>query len=421
MLPVLYHFTFKTPVSQGVLYALALLAVGYFAWTGWRSAESFDPKGQPIAPSRDQRTRRALLHGLVATVVAAVGLYYVLPEVVLIGRGKGEGLPLHTYGILVGLGFVTAATVSAHLCQLEWPGRLGLIRRDQFLDLAFFLFVGALVGARVLFIIVNWKDYASDPLKIFSLGGGLVFYGGLIGATLTAIWYARKHDIDFLRLADVCIPTVSLGQALGRLGCFGAGCCWGDVAAKGTAVAVEFPGSNTKDLFGAISNTPSLAWTSQRDDARWVIEATGEVLRQAAPEAVRISEWALSHGHTLPVHPTQLYESLGQMLLFVGMLGLRSVRRFHGQVFGMWLMGYGLLRTGVELFRGDLERGTLHGLLQSLGTSSLAAAVPAGAWYNISTSQFISLCLFSLGAWTLVRGFRAVRRAPAVDLKTLVA
>jgi phosphatidylglycerol:prolipoprotein diacylglycerol transferase len=174
----------------------------------------------------------------------------------------------------------------------------------------------------------------------------------------------------------------------------------------------HFPGGAlTKDLFGRLSGTASLAFQSQSADSRYVVEATGQILHQAAPGAVRISEWVAQHGTTLPVHPTQVYESLGQMVLFVSLLFLRRTRRFHGQIFAMWLMAYAVLRTTVELFRGDVERGTLHGLLESLGAQGLARAVPLEAWYNISTSQFISLCMFSFGATLL---YRRMRRAGGV-------
>jgi phosphatidylglycerol:prolipoprotein diacylglycerol transferase len=251
------------------------------------------------------------------------------------------------------------------------------------------------------------------------LGGGLVFYGGLIGASLTAFWYARKHDIEFLRLADIAMPTVSLGQALGRLGCFSAGCCWGDVAPHSYGLGVNFPGAGATNLLGGPAGTASLAYQSMATDNRFVVEATGQVMPAPAEGAVRISDWVTQHGHTLAVHPTQLYESTGQLILFIGLLTLRGFRRFHGMIFGTWLICYAMLRSTVELFRGDVERGTLHGLLNYLGLPSLAEKVPLEAWYNMSISQFISLCMFSLGATVLVRGFQTLNAQPRVDFKAL--
>jgi phosphatidylglycerol:prolipoprotein diacylglycerol transferase len=275
--------------------------------------------------------------------------------------------------------------------------------------MAFWCLIGGLGGSRLLFVLVNWKDYARDWTQVFSLGGGLVFYGGLIGAAVAAYMFARRNGMEFLRLADVAIPTVSLGQCLGRLGCFSAGCCWGGVAPHGAHFAVNFPGAGlAQDIFGRLGGTASLAYQSQAGDTRYVVEATGEILHQAAPGAVRIADWAATHGTTLGVYPTQIFESVGQLVLFVTLLFLRRYRRFHGQIFAMWLMAYAVLRSTVELFRGDVERGTLHGLLESLAFTRLADAVPLEAWYNISTSQFISLCMFTFGA-TLV--YQRTRKA----------
>ncbi len=417
MIPVLYKLDPNTPLKQAIVYLLALLVIAYAAFAGWRGAH-----GPPNAKTREfdpattqQKLGRAAIFGAVGIALALLGLYYVLPATSFLGR-KGEGIPIHTYGLLLATGFVAAVSLTARLAEREWPGEEGVRKRDQVLDLSFWVLISAIVGSRVLFIIVNWKDYASDLSKIFELGGGLVFYGGLIGAMIASFIYARKNNIDFFRLADVAMPAISLGQALGRLGCFSAGCCWGSVTPKGFRFAVHFPGATeAKTLFGQLSGTSSLAYQSQvsENPSRWVVESTGQVYHQAVPGAVRISDWVAQHGHTLAIHPTQLYESVGQFALFVFLLVMRRYRRFHGQILGMWLMLYAILRSTVELFRGDIERGTLNGLLNDLNLTALAQKVPLEAWYNISISQFISLCMFSLGAAILYRRGREVLMHPA--------
>jgi prolipoprotein diacylglyceryl transferase len=492
MLPVIYRFTFDTDLSRWLLYAVALGLVFYSALNGYRTATGgLDANGKDLPPTEGDRRNRALMYGVAGIGLAAFGLFYALPEVPFLGRGKNEGIPIHTYGILIGAGFISAITVAAWLASREWPGALGMKRRDQIFDLAFYVFVGGILGSRELFVLVGWKDYTSDGVKVaeayavvvdlivlvglivlvamreklistpaartalvekafqyfitvviggrvvFSmlvgskglgglaemLGGGLVFYGGLIGATIASLWFCQLNGIEFLRLADLAIPTVSLGQALGRLGCFSAGCCWGDVTTHGRApFAVEFPGSATvQTLFGTPGHMPSLAFQSMTDrthETRWVVEQTGQVTAQAVPGAQLITEWVSQHGHTLPVHPTQLYESVGQTILFMLLLTMRRWRRFHGQIFAMWLICYAFLRSSVEHFRGDLERGTLHGFLAARG---MPDAVPTDAFYNLSTSQFISLCMFSLGTWLLVKNFAALGRRPALDIGALTA
>lgn len=486
MLPVLYKFRFDGDGSRPLLYLVALALVAYAAWSGYRNADGVDDKGKIIPATAQQKRDRAVMYGVIGVILAAFGVYYATDLTVpFLGKGKNEGVPLHTYGILLGAGFLSAVTVAAFLARREWPGELGLKRRDQIMDLAFSVFVGGIVGSRELFVLVNWKDYiARKPAEAYStvidlialaglalaiafrsrlskdlatkvvenagqwfvyvmvggrvlmlgmtgggltgltdmLGGGLVFYGGLIGASLASVWYCVKNDIQFMRLADLAIPTVSLGQAFGRLGCFSAGCCWGKPTGPDAPFQAHFPGAHsTQTLFGTHSDTASLAWSSMADDTRYVVERTGEVFQQMVPDSVQISEWVRGHDHTLGLHPTQLYESFGQMIMFALLLTARRWRKFHGQIFGMWLMGYAVLRTSVELFRGDRERGTLNGLLKSNGLDALASVVPDTAWYNISISQFISIVMFSLGASIIIIGLRYRAAQPKADLTALTA
>ena len=420
MMPVLYKFDPGTSFAW-LMYLLWAALVGYAAWSGWRGATGplNTKKGEYEPPQRRDRIQRAAIFGGLIAVLGGVGLQYALPGEAFPG-GKGEGIPLHSYGILLAGGFMTAVALSAALARREWGGEEGEKKREQVLDLAFWVFLAAMVGSRVLFIIVNWKSFSlsaaiSHPIENL-IGGGLVFQGGLVGAGLMSWWYCRREKIDFLRLADLAVPTISLGACLGRLGCFAAGCCWGKVAGPSAPFAVRFPdASHALNILGRISNTASLAFQSQfgtRD--RWVNAATGQLFDRPSEGTALISDWVVQHGHTLPVHPTQLYESVGQFALFLTFLALRGWRRFHGQLFGMWLMAYAVVRTSVELFRGDVERGTINGFFESVGLESLAAAVPQGAWYNVSTGQFGGIALFALGAAVLYRYGRAAMAPPGV-------
>ena len=296
MLPVIFHFTFDSPLAKTLLYVFAALFVVAIARNGWVGAEGpLDKAGKPTAPSGDDRRNRAVWFAVVGSIVAFVGLYYALPEVPFLGKGKGEGIPIHTYGILVGGGFISAVTASSWLAAREWPGKLGIIRRDQILDMAFYQFIGGIVGSRVLYEIVNYKEFLASP-RIF---GGLVFQGGLVGGALVTWWYTKKNNINLLQLFDIELPTVSLAIAFGRLGCFSAGCCWGKVH-HGSTFSVQFPGlSEVKTLFGTAGDTASMAFSSMSDpriETRWFLESTGEVFPEAVPGAVRVSEWSRSTG-----------------------------------------------------------------------------------------------------------------------------
>ena len=406
MLPTLIDIRFDTSFAQAVLYVVAVLLFGYGIWAGWRNAPgSVDPKTRKeLPPTREQRTQRAVIYGVLFLLLIYIGLHYALPATAFLGR-KGEGFPLHTYGLMLMAGFAAAILVAARLAQREWGGEEGLRRRNDVMDLAVWVVIGGIGGSKILFIIVTPKDFldalaSGSPSKLLgALGGGFVFYGGLIGAALAVWWFCRSRKINFLRLADVIVPTVALGQAFGRLGCFSAGCCWGKPASLHVPWAVRFPG-RALDIFGQ-HTSGAIAFDSQsRETARWVIESTGQVFDHAVPGAIRVSDWVAQHGTTLPIHPTQLYESLAQLLLFVLLMIARRYRRFHGQILALYLIGYAIIRTTVELFRGDFERGTLHQLIDQ---------VPLDAWWNISTSQFISLVMFALGVTLLVRRSSASR------------
>lgn len=410
MMPVLYRFTFEGPLGHAVAYLLAVGIVVYTTWNGWRTAVGpWDAKNNVFKdPTRDQRMERARNYAVIGVVLAFFGLYYALPDPPLLGKGKGEGIPLHTYGILIGIGFLGAVSISAYLAEKEWLGEKGKKMKEQIFDLAFYVFIGGIGGSVLLFNIVNIKDVLRSGPQM-----GMVFQGGLVCASAVAYWYGKKHDIDFLRLADIGLPTVSLGSAFGRLGCFSAGCCWGKPRPEGSTLAVHFPGPQVQDLFGTRSGgVASAAYSSMADrgnETRWILESTGEVFKDAVPGAVRISDWVGAHGHTLPIHPTQLYEAAIQFVLFALFISLRPFRRFHGMISGLWLMVYAIERSTVEVFRGDGERGTIHGWVD---------AIPREAWWNISTSQFGSLCIFSLGAWLLVTQYRKYAARPKLDLPT---
>jgi len=414
VLPTLIDIRFDTPFAQAVLYLVAAVLLGYGIWAGWRNAPgSLDRKtGKELEPTKEQRTQRAVIYGVLFAALIYLGLHYALPPTAFLGS-KGEGFPLHTYGLMLMAGFAAAILVSARLAQREWGGAEGVRRRNDAMDLAVWVVVGGIVGSKILFIIVTPKDFldalgSGSLWKVLgALGGGFVFYGGLIGAAFAVWWFCRARKIPFLRFADIIAPTVALGQAFGRLGCFAAGCCWGKPASLHVPWAVRFPGSGrAMDIFGQ-HTSGAVAWDSQaRELQRWVIESTGQVFDHPVPGSIRISDWVAQHGTTLPIHPTQLYESLAQLLLFVLLMIARRYRRFHGQILALYLIGYAIIRTTVEMFRGDAERGTLHKIIDQ---------VPLDAWWNISTSQFISLVMLALGVTLLVRRSSASREVASAS------
>ncbi|RLB58016.1 MAG: prolipoprotein diacylglyceryl transferase [Deltaproteobacteria bacterium] len=276
---------------------------------------------------------------------AGVLVLYAAARTAVALAGPGYRFELHTYGVLVALGFVMAIVVAARQARREF------IDANLVLDLAFWILVAALVGSRLLYILVNLPEYVADPLALLKVWtGGLVFYGGFIGAVAASWYFCQRRGVGFFRIADVVIPSVALGHFFGRLGCFSAGCCHGS-------------GSGSH-LFGAI---------------------------YTAPHTVV----ARSHLLGVPLHPTPLYDGFGELMIFFLLLLLRRHKRWHGQLLVAWLVAYPLWRFLTEMFRGDVERGML-------------------AWIDLfgdqrpellSTSQVVSLGLLLLAVvlWRRLR------------------
>ncbi len=255
--------------------------------------------------------------------------------------------PVHAYGILIAIGFVLASQMISREAK-----RLGEARPDHFTDLAFYLLMVGLVGSRILFLVVNWRDYAAHPIEIlYFWRGGLVFYGGFFAAMGYAVWWCRRHQQPFFKIADIMIGMVAFNHVWGRLGCIAAGCCFGSVTLSGVGITYPFDS---------------------------VVQQT-----QHAQSLIGL------YDHPLPVHAVQLYEGAGELVLFFVLLWQRQHKRYHGQLLLTWLALYPILRSVCEVLRGDVERGFL---------------VPR----VLSTSQFVSL-LTAFGAASLFLYFRRQR------------
>ena len=276
------------------------------------------------------------------------------------------------YMTMLMIGFIVAISLARR--QGERQGMNG----NHIVDLGLLMLVMGVLGARILSVLADGKfiDFVhlcTDPTQVEAVDrlvetcyesaqcgyhyqcdlatntchpprdclaalkfwwGGLTYYGGLLLAVPVGMWFARRKGLGVLRTADLVAPFVALGLFFGRLGCFFNGCC-----------------------FGAHTD----AWT-----------------------AVTLP------GHPHPVHPTQLYESLGALaLFFVLSFAVQPRKRGHGEVFGWLLVLYGFLRFAIELVRAD-ARGSLGPL---------------------STSQLISIPLIALGAYTVATVRRRAARA----------
>ncbi|MCB9742071.1 MAG: prolipoprotein diacylglyceryl transferase [Alphaproteobacteria bacterium] len=277
-------------------------------------------------------------------------------------------LSFHTYGLFLMLGFGAAAWVLSRRMR-----QIG-VNPDKLLPIIAIAIVFGIAGARLLhFIGAEPELFLSQPWVFFDLTqGGMAFYGGAIAATVMGVLYVWNAGLPVLKMADIAAPCILLGLAIGRLGCFSAGCCHGGVC--------ELPGQEAQAVEVITSLTGGLF-------------PGGEiVLVDGFPWIALVFKQGVGVGaiHDVPVYPTQLWESSAAFLLF----GLLSWiwwrhRRFDGQVLALMLLTYPPLRTTIETFRGDTIRGTEYfGLL--------------------STSQVVSIPVFALGlviiAWRFNKG-----------------
>lgn len=228
---------------------------------------------------------------------------------------------LHTYGLLLAMGFLLAVFLA-----LKEARRVN-VDANIVMDLAFYILISALIGSRLFYVFTNWDEFREEPLSIFFFWrGGLVFYGGLICAFLIGLWYVKKKHLKFTPLADLVAPSIALGQAFGRLGCFSAGCCYGKPAEIPWAVTFKDPHS-------------------------------------LAPRAI-------------PLHPTQLYEALATFSIFLTLIVMRRRERFQGKLFWYYLVFYSTSRFIIEFFRGDPRGWTIAPTLSlAQGISILAAGL----------------------------------------------
>lgn len=256
------------------------------------------------------------------------------------------GHTIYWFGIMIGLAFLAGILNWWHLGRREGKGL------DFASDLAFWIMIAAILGARIVFVLSEWDYFRQYPSLIWRIDqGGIVFYGGFLGASLVVCWIARQRREPLLNLGDFAVTSLPLGHVLGRVGCFINGCCYGQVYHG--SLAVRYPADSTP----------------------WRDEVQAGLLARDAPQS-------------LPMHPIQLYEAAACLLIFLFLRYLyqRPGRR-PGQVLAGYLMTYPLVRFLTEFLRGD---GRV-------------------LWLGLHVAQWISLLLFLIGIalWTHTRARHA--------------
>jgi phosphatidylglycerol:prolipoprotein diacylglycerol transferase len=242
-------------------------------------------------------------------------------------------ITVYTYGVLLAAAYL----LGLKLAMVRAKAR-GL-DAARVLDLGIYIIISALIGAKLLLLITDFKTFANDPRELLTLArSGGVFYGGLILAVTVALWYIRKVGLPLWTTCDVFAPGIALGHVIGRFGCLFAGCCYG----KPTTLPW---GITFTDPFAAAN--------------------VGTPLNQA-------------------LHPTQLYEAGAEFLiLMVLLITERKGRPFAGRTFWLYLLLYAISRFIIEFFRGD-ERGTVGMFSTSQFISIILAPLAIGMLVYLS-------------------------------------
>jgi phosphatidylglycerol:prolipoprotein diacylglycerol transferase len=240
-------------------------------------------------------------------------------------------ITVYTYGVLVATGVILGL-----LYARRQAAKRGLPPREIW-NLGIYMIFSALAVSKVWLLLSGWRYFAANPSDIFSvavLESAGTFYGGVLGAVLAILVYTRARKLPLLPVFDIAAGALPLAHAVGRLGCFAAGCC-----------------------YGRPTTLP------------WGVTFTN-------PYAARLAGTPLG----VPLHPTQLYEAAAEFLNFLLLVWLGARRRFAGEIIATYLILYGIERGVIEFFRGDPGRTMLFGDTVSLMQIVSAGLVATGCW-----------------------------------------
>ena len=221
------------------------------------------------------------------------------------------GFKIPSYGLMTALGYGAAI----YYC-IKNREKLG-VSKELLSDIIFYLILGALIGGKIFFIIFNFDTFWASTL-IEKIRFGFVFYGGFIGALIALFIFLKNKNISFVKTTDFFAPALALGHAIGRIGCFLAGCCYG---------------KPTNSPLGVVFNNPDTL----------------------VPHHLR-------HTH---LYPTQLFEVFANFILFLILVKIYNGQKKEGKTSLVYIMGYALTRFIIEFFRGDDRGWTLLGLYPS--------------------------------------------------------
>ena len=247
------------------------------------------------------------------------------------------GIGIAYYGVIIALAMLMGALVAYR--EAKKTGQ----KVDDYVDFTLYTLIAAIIGARIYYVVFEWDYYSAHPLEIFNLrGGGLAIYGGVLASVLTLFIFTKVKKLKFWLMADTAVQGLIIGQIIGR---------WGNFFNR------EAFGGYTDGLFA---------------------------MQLPVSEAKGITQELIEHLVTIDgvsyvqVHPTFLYEGVWNLLLFIGICIYKRHKKFDGEIFAIYLMGYGIGRFFIEGLRTDQL------VIKELG--------------GIAASQVLSIVLILLGA-----------------------
>ncbi len=386
-----------------LLAAWALGSVLLLAWLGWR--QGFNADTWSYVP-------------LLALIGAAV--CWLLPALC-----ENGGLPIRGYGVML------LAAVATATALLVWRAvRVGL-NGEMMFSLVFWGFVPGIIGARLFYVIEYWPSFqrptfgATLAAAVNIAQGGLVVYGSLIGGTIGLVAFMLKHKLPVLATLDLLTPSLVLGLAIGRIGCFLNGCCFGGPC--DLPWAVTFPAGSPAHvqqvqrgqafvgglkLAGGPGDLPVIGEVEPGSGAekadlapkQQIVSINGQSVRTVEEArrflmyldepGTRISivtggsatprDWTVSEpSRSLPVHPTQIYSMINALLLCLLFLTYDRFRRRDGELFALLLTIYPVTRFVLEIIRTDERPVFGTGLTISQNVSLLMLLGAAGFWFYI--------------------------------------
>ncbi len=217
-------------------------------------------------------------------------------------------ISIFTYGFFIAIGFLAGIFLATKEAK-----RLGE-DHEKIMDLCFYILVAAILGSRLFYVATSPGMFLRNPVEILKIwNGGLVFYGGFIAALVAGVIFLKVKNIPVWKTADIMAPSAALAHFFGRIGCFFAGCCYGKHCDLPWAFTFNHPDS---------------------------LAPTG-----------------------IPLHPTQLYEALNNLIIFCLLWFFRKRKKYDGQIFWMYVLLYGITRFVLETFRADFRGDYIFGNL----------------------------------------------------------